>query len=115
MTWLNASDHLAIDLTIRDRVAELRSTSAAADRLDGQNRTSASAPRAPIALVLGLIGLAVAASVGCATGPRAAVVEPRASEGVGSASPRAPEPEIPDCRGRGSYNRAANLCVSEGA
>jgi hypothetical protein len=116
MTWLNANDHLAIDVFTRDRVEELRATGAGAHQREGRDQTTAGVLGAHIALVLGVFGLAVASGVGCATGVRAGAGGTGGSEAaVGEASPGAVQPEIPDCRGRGSYNRAANLCVSEGS
>ena len=53
----------------------------------------------------GVLCLAVLAltTAGCATGNW------KAGDGFAS-----PTPGIPDCRNQGSYNRAANLCVSGG-
>ena len=53
-----------------------------------------------------LLIVAVAGAAGCAGGSAAF-----GTNGVGLASP---SPTIPDCRNQGSYNRAANLCVSNG-
>ena len=53
---------------------------------------------------LGTIAITMAA--GCASG---SVVDRRPRIDFAS-----PSPTIPDCRNQGSYNRAANLCVSGG-
>ena len=65
------------------------------------------------AAVLGILALTTAA--GCAGGTRSVTVDPSlGSNGVGPASPPTVQSRIQDCRGRGVYNRAADLCVSEG-
>jgi len=62
--------------------------------------------------VLGIVVLTAAA--GCAGGTRSMTVDPRlGGNGAGPASPPV-QSRILDCRGRGVYNRAADLCVSEG-
>ena len=71
-------------------------------------------------LAVGLVALA--ASAGCTTGPRAFVAEstmPAAAvggtnPGQGFGRPYPSASEIPDCRGSGFYNRATGLCVSPG-
>jgi hypothetical protein len=57
------------------------------------------------ALVFVTIALTTAA--GCASTTGRTALDP----GSGLASPA---PTVPDCRNQGSYNRAANLCVSNG-
>ena len=57
-------------------------------------------------LLLATLALTVA---GCASGLK--LVSPTL-DGAGRASP--PTVQMPDCRNSGSYNRAANLCVSNG-
>jgi hypothetical protein len=59
--------------------------------------------RSKARLVLVILALTTA---GCASGTAASW-----SGGNGLASP---SPTIPDCRNQGTYNRAANLCVSGG-
>jgi hypothetical protein len=62
-------------------------------------------------LVLAIVALTLGA--GCASGPLA--VDSTASGGsMGTASPPTLWNQVPDCRNSGSYNRAANLCVSHG-
>jgi hypothetical protein len=54
--------------------------------------------------------LALVACAGCASGGAGP-----SSGGDPAAHYTSPAlPEVLDCRGRGVYNRAANLCVSEG-
>jgi hypothetical protein len=116
MTWLNASEQLAIEAAARARAGELRATASVAVAADavphGRAGGVTSSLRAGAALVLGLIGLAAAASAGCVA--RSLAVEPRAGVEAPSASPSMAGRGIPECRGMGPYNRAANLCVSEG-
>ena len=116
MTWLNASEHLVIDAATRYRVEELHAAvqGSLTHQGTGQNPTSTTVLRVRLAVFLGLVGLAAASSVGCATAPRPSVVGAGTSEAAGDASLGARAPEVPNCRGMGSYNRAANLCVSEG-
>ena len=62
---------------------------------------------------LGIVALTTAA--GCAGGTGSAVVDPSlGSNGTGPASPPTVQSQSKDCRNRGVYNRAADLCVSEG-
>ena len=65
---------------------------------------------AKTALLLGALALTVC--TGCAGGLRPVAVEPASGDGAGIASP--PTLQVPQCRNSGLYNRAANLCVSEG-
>ena len=61
-----------------------------------------------------LSALAMTLAAGCASGTRSVVADPTVtSDGAGPASP--PSVEWPRCRNSGVYNRAANLCVSEGS
>ena len=69
--------------------------------------------RAARVLVLGIAVLT--AVTGCASVTGSGAVEPRSTSGDGGAVSAPPERQVPDCRNRGVYNRAANLCVSEGA
>jgi hypothetical protein len=63
---------------------------------------------------LGIVALTTAA--GCASGARPVAVDPSsAGNGSGPASPPTVQGQTLDCRGRGVYNRAADLCVSEGS
>ena len=119
MTWLSASELLAIDVDARHRVQELRASApvGVASDADGHQRAGAcwmGPLRTRVALVLALIGLVAVSCAGCATGTGSIADKPGISEGAAS-TPAGAAPLIPDCRGRGSYNRAANLCVSEGA
>ena len=59
------------------------------------------------ALFLAIITLATAA--GCATATSRTALERGQGDGLAS-----PGPTVLDCRNQGSYNRAANLCVSNG-
>jgi hypothetical protein len=62
-------------------------------------------------LVLG--ALVVTLCAGCAGAPGSLAVDPTLSgAAAGTASP--PTLQVPRCRNAGVYNRAANLCVSEG-
>ena len=65
-------------------------------------------------LVLGVVVLTVA--TGCASGiDSASAPDPSLrGDGAGSGSSPALQHPILDCRNRGVYSRAANLCVSEG-
>ena len=106
MAWFDANDYLVLDVAARNRVRELRA--AIDDDPARRPRCLASRPRA---LIVGLIALA--AGLGCATGPRGPAVD--ASDkgtAAGLASPTVPPDEIPRCDG--TYNRAAGLCASEG-
>jgi hypothetical protein len=58
-------------------------------------------------LFLAIVVLATAAGCASVTGPTAL----DGGQAYGLASPAQ---TIPDCRNQGSYNRAANLCVSNG-
>ena len=63
--------------------------------------------------VLGIVALATA--TGCAGGTRSVTVDPSLrANSAGPAPPPTVQSRIQDCRGRGVYNRAADLCVSEG-
>ncbi len=65
------------------------------------------------ALFLGIVALTTAA--GCASGTRSVAVDPSVGgDGAAPASPPTVQNKILDCRNRGVYNRAADLCVSEG-
>jgi hypothetical protein len=56
------------------------------------------------------LGIGVLAAVtGCAGS-----VELGSTGGGALSAPAGLERQVPDCRNRGVYNRAANLCVSEG-
>ena len=62
-----------------------------------------------VALLLGAVALVL--TTGCTTGGFSA-----AGPAYNAGGAAAPAPVYPlDCRNRGVYNRAANLCVSEGA
>ena len=62
---------------------------------------------------LGIVALTAAA--GCAGGTRSAAVDPSlGGNGTGPASPPTVQSQSHNCRDRGVYNRAADLCVSEG-
>jgi hypothetical protein len=63
-------------------------------------------------LVFAIVAMAFAA--GCATGPMSTVDSTASGESVGAASPASVPSQVPDCRNSGWYNRAANLCVSNG-
>jgi hypothetical protein len=63
-------------------------------------------------LVFALVAMAFVA--GCATGPVSTVNSTASGDSMGAASPAAGQNQIPDCRNGGWYNRAANLCVSNG-
>lgn len=58
--------------------------------------------------VLMLAFAAVTLVAGCATGPTSYAGDATA------ASPATLQNQVPDCRNSGWYNRAANLCVSNG-
>ena len=62
------------------------------------------------ALLLGALALTLC--TGCTGGLRSVAIEPASGDGAGIASP--PTLQVPQCRTSGVYNRAANLCVSEG-
>ena len=59
------------------------------------------------ALFLVIIALTTAA--GCASATSRTALDGGQGNGLPS-----PGPTVPDCRNSGSYNRAANLCVSNG-
>lgn len=64
------------------------------------------------ALFLGVVALVACA--GCASGPRSVAVDPTSGgDSVGPASPPTVPTRIQRCT-TGVYNRAADLCVSEG-
>ena len=56
-----------------------------------------------------LVILALMTAAGCASATSRTALD--GGQGGGLASPA---PRVPDCRNQGSYNRAANLCVSNG-
>jgi hypothetical protein len=64
------------------------------------------------ALFLGAVALF--ASAGCTSGPRSVAVDPTSGgDGTSAASPRTIQNPPQRCSS-GVYNRAADLCVSEG-
>jgi hypothetical protein len=59
---------------------------------------------------------ALMAAAGCASGTGSLTADDTSvlSDGAGQATSSAPQRPVLNCRNRGVYNRAADLCVSEG-